>query len=85
MKKVVTLKLGDLAKDTITGLTGIVVAKTDWLHGCCRITLQPRGLKEGKILDQNTFDEPQLLFVRKNEAKRGSKNTGGPRPEPIQR
>lgn len=34
-----TVNLGDTAKDTITGLTGVVVATTLWLNGCERITL----------------------------------------------
>jgi hypothetical protein len=28
------IKLGDTARDTISGCTGVVVADTKWLHGC---------------------------------------------------
>ena len=45
------IDLGDVAKDTITGFEGVVVAQSKWLHGCVRMTLQPRELKEGKPLD----------------------------------
>ena len=59
------------------------MADTKWLHGCRRLTLQPRSLdKDGKPLESHTFDEPQLeLVVAQPEA--GTDQTGGPRPEPA--
>lgn len=79
-----TLKLGDTARDTISGFTGVVVADTKWLHGCRRLTLQPRELHEGKPVGTETFDEPQLALVPKT-AERGTAAGGGPRPEPTRR
>lgn len=75
------IRLGDEAKDTITGFTGVVVAETKWLHGCVRLTLQPRELKDGQPHETRTFDLPQLVLVGKKAAK-GTGATGGPRPEP---
>lgn len=79
MKK--RIELGDVAKDTITGFTGVVIAETKWLHGCVRMTLQPTEMKDGKPIDTMSFDEPQLELVRRAAAK-GTSGTGGPRPEP---
>ena len=31
------INLGDRVKDTLTGFSGIVVAKTDWLNVCARM------------------------------------------------
>lgn len=76
------IELGDTAKDTLTGYTGVVVARTKWLHGCERLTLQSQKMKEGKPVDPVTFDEPQLVLVKSSVAK-GSSETGGPRPEPT--
>jgi hypothetical protein len=78
------IKLGDVAKDTITGFTGVVVAATKWLHGCERLTLQPQSLHEGKPVESQTFDLPQLELVAAKVAK-GTDETGGPRPEPVRR
>ena len=75
------IKLGDRAKDKMTGFAGIVVAETQWLHGCRRLTIQPEKLKDGKVVESMTFDEPQLQLVKTN-AFNGSHDTGGPRPEP---
>lgn len=78
------IELGDTARDTITGFTGVVVAKTKWLHGCERLTLQPQELKDGKPIDAHTFDVPQLALVTSQIAT-GTSDTGGPRPEPTRR
>lgn len=55
--------LGDRAKDTITGCTGIVVAKTYWLNGCVRITIQPETLKDGTPIPNETFDQQQVKVL----------------------
>lgn len=78
------IKLGDLARDTITGFKGVVIAEVNWLHGCRRLTLQPQGLKDGKPVESSTFDEPQLELVTA-DAYGSTRKTGGPRPEPNRR
>ena len=77
------IDLGDKVKDTITGYTGIAVAKTDWLHGCTRITVKSQTLKDGAPIKSQTFDEPQLKLLKSKSVKRGRKDTGGPRPSPV--
>lgn len=56
----IRIELGDRAKDRITGFEGIVVAEMAWLFGCRRLTLQPEALKDGKPVDRQTFDEPEV-------------------------
>lgn len=81
-----TVRLGDKVRDQITGYEGIAVARTDWLHGCARITVQPDALDDtGKIRDAVTFDELQLTVIETAKAAVGDRNTGGPRPEPQRR
>ena len=41
------IKLGQKVRDTITGNEGTVVARTEWLHGCVRVTVQHEGGKDG--------------------------------------
>lgn len=77
------ISLGDKVKDSITGFKGVAIARTIWLHGCARITVQADKLsKDGQIMDNQTFDEPQLIILKPKQAKVGSRKTGGPRPEP---
>jgi hypothetical protein len=86
-----TINLGDKARDQVTGFEGVCVARTVWLHGCVRITLQPQSLdKDGKMQEAVTFDELQVDLVERAtvkatpEVKRPT-STGGPRPEPQRR
>jgi hypothetical protein len=81
MKMADKIELGDIARDTITGFRGVVVCEMKWLHGCKRFALQPQELKDGKPIETQSFDEPQLELVSKRAAA-GTSHTGGPRPEP---
>jgi len=65
--KMPEVKLGSKVKDKITGLTGIAVARTCWLHGCVRVTIQPQELKDGKPLDNYTVDEPQCEVIEEEK------------------
>ena len=76
-----TIKLGDLAKDTITGYKGVVIACTEWINGCVRLTLQAQEMKDGKPVDSCTFDVEQIALVKAGVA--GVKDpSGGPCPDP---
>ena len=59
------VQLGDRVKDPITGLTGIAICITTWLHGCIRIGVQPESHKDGKKADDVYFDVSQLVLVKK--------------------
>lgn len=75
------INLGDKVKDSVTGFVGIAVGRTIWLHGCDRLVVQPEGVnKEGKLFENQTFDEPQLVVVKKKLVKEGKHKTGGPKP-----
>lgn len=79
----INANLGDLCRDTVSGFTGICVARTEWLNGCWRMTLQPKALdKDGKPQEAQTFDDHQLEVIEAKRQPVGSKETGGPRSEP---
>jgi hypothetical protein len=75
-------ELGDLAKDTITGIQGVVVAITYWLNGCVRLQLQPREHKEGKPAEPCGFDVEQVELVERGVVFGPAKQSGGPKPDP---
>ena len=76
------MKLGDKVRDTITGLTGVAVARHEYLNGCIRLSLQPPEVKDGKPVDCSTFDVEQLEVVEK-ASPRSVDPTGGPHDEPL--
>lgn len=82
MKEPTVVSLGDIARDTITGFEGVVICLSQWLHGCKRVTLQPQKLHDGKPVEAQTFDEPQLELIRSSVVQTTAQ-TGGPRPEPV--
>jgi hypothetical protein len=73
------IEVGDVARDTITGFEGVVIARTEWLNGCARVTLQPKALHEGKPVEAQCFDELQLEVLQRKGFK-PVRETGGPRP-----
>lgn len=61
----VNVQLGDEARDTVSGFSGVCVARTEWLNGCWRMTLQPKALdKDGKPCESQTFDDFQLEVTK---------------------
>ncbi len=56
-------ELGLMGKDKITGFTGIITARCEFLTGCSRYCLQPTELKDGKPIESIYFDEDQIAVV----------------------
>lgn len=87
------INLGDRVRDKITGYEGVVIGITDWIFGCRRPIVQGEKLdNEGKVIETQSFDEPQLEVVaravlepmRPQVAPSGGR-TGGPAPTPNRR
>lgn len=83
IKKQSNIKLGDKVRHTVTGYTGIVIARTEWLNGCWRMTVQMKVKKDGTLPEAISFDDVELEIIGKKKFKKeiGKKETGGPRPE----
>lgn len=75
------INLGDKVEDTISGFTGVVIGRSEFLHGCIRCGVQPTKLKsDGGINETQWFDEPQLKVIKPGFVKAGRRDTGGPVP-----
>lgn len=72
------INLGDEAADVVTGFTGICTAKTTYISGCTRITLQPRAKDDGTIPEPGHFDEPMCVIVALNKVPPMPSDSGGP-------
>ena len=73
--------LGAEVKDKITGFSGVIMGRYEYLTGCRRYGLQAKKLKDGKPQEWQVFDEDQLILV-KDVKKEKVKNPGGPMPNP---
>jgi len=78
------VKLGQQVHDILTGVKGSVVAITDWVYGCRRVTIQPYGLHEGKPLDCYVVDEPSCEILDATPAPKANP-THGDRPASVRR
>lgn len=61
--------LGKTAKDKITGFTGIVTGKADYLTGCSQFLLVPKVAENGSYIDGQWFDEGRLQVVGEGISK----------------
>lgn len=76
------VKLGTVVTDSITGFSGVAISRTEYLHGCARVGIQPKQLHEGKPVECQFFDELQLT---ENVPASTDKEKGGPNPVPPAR
>lgn len=68
--------LGQTYTDSISGFTGVAVSRTEFLHGCVRVAIEPKTLGEnGKLMPAEYFDEQRVLPTSKA-------GTGGPGDAP---
>lgn len=59
------IKLGSKCRDKVTSFSGIAMARTSYITGCDRYSLQSVILgKEGKPEEWQTFDENQLETLK---------------------
>lgn len=70
--------LGSEVKCTITGYKGVVIGRTQWLHGCNTYMVKSKGLKDGKPMDSVAFDEAALELVKPVKERTETPKNGGP-------
>ena len=78
MKKEI-IQLGDEVRHPITGAKGVAVAKTTYISGCSRFTIQQKIKKDGELPEALVFDEPELELVKAKKQKRKT-DLGGWKP-----
>lgn len=60
------IELGMTVKDTITGLVGVVMGRTQYLTGCAHVGICPNKLKtDGSLMDWQWLDERRCSVIKK--------------------
>lgn len=77
-----TVELGDEVEDLVSGMRGIVVARTEWLNGCLRATIQAPMGEDKKLPSAESFDHEQLNVITAKKVKAKVPETNGPMPTP---
>lgn len=77
-RETVEIKLGMKARDIVTGLEGIITARTEFLNGCVRYIIQPpMNKKDNSVPNESWFDQQQIEIIG-DGIKLEKKQTGGP-------
>lgn len=58
---VFTIENGTTVKDRVTGFSGVVTGRCDYLTGCRQYLVQPAIDKDEKFVESRWFDEDRLL------------------------
>ena len=73
------ITLGDEVKDSVSGFSGIAIAKHSYPQGCDRFCVQPKVNKDGTLPVTENFDGPQLTLLKHHKVKGNGETTlGGP-------
>lgn len=79
------IHLGVEAKDMITGFSGIVTARVEYLNGCIQCCIKPKKVnKNGEMIDGEYFDVGQLQVIGKGvvgKTKKWVEELGGPQSD----
>ena len=73
-----TLNNGDQVKSITIGITGLITARADHVHGCNRYFVQPKTGKDNKLPEGYWFDEDDLTVIKASVVNPVKKDRGGP-------
>ncbi|KKN02600.1 hypothetical protein LCGC14_1116030 [marine sediment metagenome] len=76
-------EVGNKVKDLVTGFSGIIIGRTDWLTGCNTYGVKSEKLKDGLPMEAEWLDEIQLKEIGKGvKIEKKNKDLGGPQVIP---
>jgi hypothetical protein len=89
MEKYFKYGLGWKVRDIVTGYSGIITSRSQWLTGCNTYGILQQELKDFKPVEAQWFDETRLEIINDNNVlefkeKEIKKEPGGPQDTPQQ-
>lgn len=81
-KKIAQIKLGNKVKDSVSGLTGIVTSRIEYITGCVQFGVAQKVKADGTLPDTVYIDESRLEVVDKGVAVDTVKTGGVMRDAP---
>ncbi len=57
------IDLGKEVRCKVSGFTGIVTSRTEYLNGCVQYGIRPKIDKEGKMVESSFIDSQQLEVI----------------------
>jgi hypothetical protein len=70
------IELGQKVKDHITGFSGTVTGRTEYITGCKQILIQPPVKEDGTFVDGRWMDEDRLNVIDEKKVSIAVENAG---------
>lgn len=74
--------MGDLVEDTITGFSGVVIARTEYLTGCNQVHIQPVTKTPDEIKTGAWLDVERVRVLEKDKVSQSTRRGGADVPKP---
>lgn len=79
------LAMGDLARETLSGFSGVVSGRVEHIAGCNQVLLQPEVGADGAWRDAIWFDVERVSVIERGYSAIEGRSTGGEIPTPPTR
>jgi hypothetical protein len=77
------IELGQKVKDKITGFTGVVTGRTEYITGCEQLLVQPPTKNDGAFTEPRWFDVDRLDVIEQEKVSLTVKKAGFDSPAPA--
>lgn len=77
------IDMGAIARDTLTGFTGVVMARVEYLTGCNQVSLQPVCEKDNELKAATWFDVERVELLDAPKVVVSARPTGADIPPPA--
>ena len=74
--------LGDRVKDTLTGFTGVVLGRVEYLTGCNQIFVLPSSESDNELKRGEWFDIERIERLEGSAVDLNARRTGADIPQP---
>jgi len=74
--------MGAKVKDTLSGFTGVVIARSEHMTGCNQVFVLPESDKANEMKDGNWIDIERIELIEDRAVELSARRTGSDIPPP---
>ena len=76
------IEIGQKVKDKLTGFTGLVTGRCEYITGCTQLLVQPPVKADGDFVESRWLDEDRGVVVDAEKVSLAVSNAGPDKPAP---
>lgn len=77
------ISMGDQVRDTLSGFTGVVIARSEFLTGCNQVLVMPESHDPSKMNDSHWFDVERMQKIKERAVEFRTRPGGADMPLPT--